>query len=267
MDPALPTGDFLGAARAERRVGAFVLGQWMAHPPRHHVKAHGHKEAHFMYVPPGTAYDTSARGARIVTGANLIYNPPQTWHSDRVLDHGRFLAITLAGEPEDLASREIPEAPAQIGNPTAHRTISRLIGGFASDALHLESLCFELLDAVVKPQTDEPATPRWLRCAIALLTDCRNRDHTVGSIAAAAGVHPVHLARAFRRFCGATPGQFLLSVRLDRAARLLAVNGLSVAEIALECGFADQSHLTRQFRRAFGMPPARFRTEAAHVAF
>jgi AraC family transcriptional regulator len=265
MNGELGAGDFLGASRAVRRVGAFVLGQWTAHPPRQQVRAHGHTDAHFMYVPPGIAYQTGAQGACNTTGANLIYNPPQTWHCDRMLDHGRFWAITFAGNPEGLASRALNEVPAQIGDPAAHRTIGRLIRGIDGDALHLESLCFELLDAVAKPKAIQPMLPRWMKKAIALLTDCRADHHTVGSIASTVGVHPVHLARGFRRFCGSTPGQYLLSLRLDRAARLLAANRLSVAEIALECGFADQSHFTRQFRRAFGMPPARFRND--HVAF
>lgn len=267
MELALSTGNFLGAARAERRVGAFVVGLWTGAPPRRHVEGHGHAEAHFMYVPSGIPYETRASGARNVTGANLIYNPPQTWHSDRMLQHGRFLTITMAYEPEGLASRALTRTPAQVGNPVAHRTVSRLIWGLAGDALHLESLCFELLNAAAKAEPDDAVLPRWIKRAIALLTDCRNHDHTVGSIAAAVGVHPVHLAHAFRRFCGSTPGQYLLSLRLDRAASLLAVNTLSVAQIALECGFADQSHFTRQFRRAFGMPPARFRAETSHVAF
>src|SRR5437763_1387740 len=123
MGHALRSSDFLGAPRADRRVGAFVLSQWTASPPSHHVKAHGHLEAHFMYVPPGVTYQTCASGARVATGANLIYNPPQTWHCDRMLDRARFFAITLPGELVGAALQTLPHMPTQIGNPAAHRAI------------------------------------------------------------------------------------------------------------------------------------------------
>ena len=266
-EPATHTGDFLGTARSVRRVGAFGLGQWTPHAPGHHLKPHGHAEAHFMYVPPGINYETRARGARNATGAHLIYNPPQTWHGDRMLDRARFFTVTLFREPRDLASRRLTEAPRQIGNPAAHAAVERLVRSFDGSALHLESLCFELLDATARPEAVELAPPPWLKRALALLADSRNGALSVRAIANDVGVHPVHLARGFRRFCGATPGQYLLSLRLDRAARLLGESRLSVAEIALECGFADQSHFTHQFRRAYAVPPARFRAEATHVAF
>ena len=243
-----------------------MLGQWTSYSPGQ-VRLHGHAEAHFMYVPPGVAYETVACGTRIPTGANLVYNPPGTWHCDRLLKHGRFFTITVTDKSDEWSSRALPETPMQMGDPAAHKAIAQLIGSFHGDVLHLESLCLELLGAATKSQKDEPRLPAWMKRAVALLNDCPKHDQTVGSIAAEVGVHPVHLARGFRRFCGSTPGQYLLSLRLDLAARLLAEDHLSVAEIALECGFADQSHFTRQFGRAFGIPPRRFRTAASNVAF
>jgi AraC-like DNA-binding protein len=57
---------------------------------------------------------------------------------------------------------------------------------------------------------------------------------------------------------GVTPHQYVLRVRLRRAAKLLARGGMAVTEVALECGFADLSNFVRTFRRAAGVPPARF---------
>jgi len=69
------------------------------------------------------------------------------------------------------------------------------------------------------------------------------------------------LSRDFRKFYGTSPYRYLTMRRLDLVRRLM-LTGASLADIAAHAGFADQSHMTRQFTRAFGMPPARWRAIA-----
>ena len=74
-----------------------------------------------------------------------------------------------------------------------------------------------------------------------------------------AGVHPVYFARAFRAQTGLPVGAYLRKLRVDRAAERLASTNFRIADIALETGFSDQSHLTRVFRALTGMTPATYR--------
>ncbi|MET0280048.1 MAG: AraC family transcriptional regulator [Steroidobacteraceae bacterium] len=67
-----------------------------------------------------------------------------------------------------------------------------------------------------------------------------------------------HFTRAFKRTTGYTPQRWLLLHRIERAKSMLHGNR-PIAAIAAECGFADQSHLTRAFTRVVGTPPATFR--------
>jgi AraC-like DNA-binding protein len=66
------------------------------------------------------------------------------------------------------------------------------------------------------------------------------------------------LARQFRRAFGVSPYRFHMLRRLEQARRRMA-SGARLADAALECGFADQSHFTRHFRNAYGMSPGRWR--------
>jgi AraC family transcriptional regulator len=79
-------------------------------------------------------------------------------------------------------------------------------------------------------------------------------------------VHPVYLARAFRRHYGTSIGGFMLQCRIRLAMRRLATSADSISQIALECAFADQAHFTRLFRREAGMPPGQFRRVARRCA-
>lgn len=93
---------------------------------------------------------------------------------------------------------------------------------------------------------------------------CKAMDGTIriDSLANACGLTPAQFRRAFKHSTGTTPHRWLLQYRLERAREELLTTDKSVTEIALVCGFADQSHLTRQFCAAYGAPPAQWRRSA-----
>ncbi|MBT0667355.1 helix-turn-helix transcriptional regulator [Novosphingobium profundi] len=74
-----------------------------------------------------------------------------------------------------------------------------------------------------------------------------------------------HFTRAFANTVGVSPYAWFVQRRLQHAETLLNETSLPIAEIALECGFADQAHFTRAFAKAFGIPPARWRRELYSV--
>ena len=84
---------------------------------------------------------------------------------------------------------------------------------------------------------------------------------TLEEMAAAAGVSRFHFIRIFRLAVGVTPYAFVVEMRLRMARRLLR-RGQRLAEVAIACGFADQSHLTKTMRRRYGSTPARFAAQA-----
>jgi len=103
--------------------------------------------------------------------------------------------------------------------------------------------------------------PAWLRRAGEFVHD-RFRDRiTLEDIAREAGVSASHLAAVFRDAHEVSLGAYVRALRIDWAARRLARGQESISRIALQAGFADQSHLTRAFKRATGRTPAAWRAE------
>jgi transcriptional regulator GlxA family with amidase domain len=84
-------------------------------------------------------------------------------------------------------------------------------------------------------------------------------------IAAAIGLSKSHFSRAFKSTLGASPMAYVAARRVERAKRMMVVSAESLAEVALDCGFADQSHLNRQFRRAMGVTPGQWRRSSVHA--
>ncbi len=83
-------------------------------------------------------------------------------------------------------------------------------------------------------------------------------DIRLDDLAKAAGLSPFHLARVFEKHYGVPPHAYLIQTRVDRAKTMLCGKA-RLADIAAETGFADQSHLTRQFKRRFGITPGTYR--------
>jgi AraC-like DNA-binding protein len=79
----------------------------------------------------------------------------------------------------------------------------------------------------------------------------------LASLAAVCGTSPFHLVRCFTETLGIPPHAYLTQIRANRA-RALLMQGETVSGVAYRCGFCDQSHLTRVFKRLFGVTPGSY---------
>lgn len=84
-------------------------------------------------------------------------------------------------------------------------------------------------------------------------------EASLADMAIECGLSPSHFAKAFKASVGTTPHGWLQASRVDRARELLKDRDLPLADIAIACGFADQSHFNRIFKRATGAAPGAWR--------
>jgi len=200
-----------------------------------------------LVLPPGPPH----RGQVGADGAQVLYVMPD---ADR---------LSILGP----AASDVLADPAWWRGPrlaTLGRGLLRELG-VADDAapLALEGLTLELLAILVRRRRESArpgAPPAWLRRVREALDDRHpERGLRIADLADIAGVDPAHLARSFRGHYGMSAGTYLREIRVQRAADALARSSASLAQIALDAGFADQSHFTRVFRAAYGVTPRRWR--------
>ena len=84
-------------------------------------------------------------------------------------------------------------------------------------------------------------------------------DLSLATLAAESGYSRAHFLRMFRMATTQTPHQYLLTVRLENAVRMMKERSTSLADIALACGFSDHTHFTKVFRSKFGVLPNQYR--------
>jgi AraC family transcriptional regulator len=273
MEPpvTLTSGTFFGSALAERRTPSFAFSELLGTCPEREVARHTHSDAHFIYVLRGR-YITEAREAENVCGpSTLIFNPAGTTHRDRFQSSdGRFLAISIGTNTARLVERALPVASAlrdtRLRGLLDDAVLELRHRDSASDLI-LEGLGLEACGLASRFRPGHRRTPpRWLVCARDHIRDrCASRL-SMREVAVYAGVHPMHLARAFRKHFGASPGQYQRACRIDKVREMLMRSKLPLAELAQLAGFSDQSQLSRHFKRSTGFTPGEFRrfSNASH---
>ena len=181
-------------------------------------------------------------------------------------DFGRSGTRVLAVRSRDTEAvafgsllRRLRHVRAAASTAIGWRIAAELRAADESWPLAAEGFVLQLLSAAGR--AEPAAAPRacWLRDARELLHERAPGPTTLSELAAAVGVHPVHLARSFRREYGLTVGEYARGLRLDWAMAQLVEPDATLAGIAAGAGFADQSHFTRAFRAYAGVTPGRYR--------
>lgn len=101
--------------------------------------------------------------------------------------------------------------------------------------------------------------PKWVGVLSQLLNDNWNKRMTLKELSHFADVHPVTISKYFRRYFNSTLGEYRRKLKIDKSISLVNKQELSLTEIAFICGFADQSHFTRNFKLYTGFLPKEFR--------
>jgi AraC-like DNA-binding protein len=214
--------DYRGAAQRSTSGQAFVL-----HPDELH-DGHAGSDAGFryriLYVDPG------------LIGEALGGPCPLPFVRDAVSNDRRLLAAIGAA----LADFDLPLEDLQH---------DQIVAGLAQALAEA--------DRSVPQRPPSPPDRRAMRCARDHLDAGFARTVRSTELEAVTGLGRYALARQFRACFGTSPYRYLVMRRLDRARALLAA-GTPLCEAALAAGFADQSHLTRHFRRAYGLAPGRW---------
>ena len=155
--------------------------------------------------------------------------------------------------PELMVLGELAQAAAE----------GRTAVGIDEAALALAGRCAQLTTGRGAPPRVDARAKRRVVAAALWLEAHAAEPIRLEDAAREARLSPFHFLRVFQRVLGVTPHQYLLRLRLARAARLLADASFSVTDAALEAGFADLSNFVRTFRRAAGVSPGEFRKNAA----
>lgn len=216
-------------------------------------------------------------GKRIVSGpGDICFINPGEVHDGTPLDGGYSYRMIypfpslLAKVASEVAGRPVGAPRFALSGVNDPELASRFIMLHRSmerghDPLLTDELLYRLLGVLCQRYGREGLAVAQLgreRTAVRIAKDyldARLADTVdLETVSREAGLTPFHLIRVFRRETGLTPHAWVVDRRIQVAAQLLR-RGIAPSEVALDCGFADQSHLTRAFKARLGVTPGRFR--------
>jgi AraC family transcriptional regulator len=127
----------------------------------------------------------------------------------------------------------------------------------AHTPLGLHALALELVN--YSRERFERSTPRWVSTVAQMLEEHAHASLGLGELAAACGAHPVTISRQFRRYFGCGLGEYRRRTMIRRSLKLMDEEAGTLSHVAFACGFADQSHFIRAFRRVTHFRPNEYR--------
>jgi len=211
-------------------------------------------------------------------GDFVLFNPDDD-HDGRpgTADGFRY---TLWYVPDDVVAASMPGADAgahhhyfarpHVSDRRLARQFSALSAGLAQErheTLRVESLVHAFLGTLLQRHGERPHSPITPAADASAAALARIKDYirshyaddlSVSTLAAVAGLSRAHLTRAFGSAYHMPPHVYLNAVRISEAQARIR-RGMPLALVALECGFADQAHLTRRFKGGVGVTPSAWR--------
>lgn len=269
-----PRGRFAGDSLRSRAVGGLVFTE-SAYGAGLKLARHSHERPCFVLVLQGFFTESYERRTRTGVPSMLIFRPQGEPHADS-FDRGAARCLNVEITDEWL-ERARPHSSLVLKESGDYQSInlrvlsSRLFREFRetdeASGLAVEGLMLEIISAAERGARGRTwgGVPLWLARAREFIHAHYSDGLTIALIADAVGVHPVHLAREFRKHFHDSPADYIIRLRIAAACRQLSRPDASLAHIAAATGFYDQSHFSKTFKRLTGTTPAKYRSALRHA--
>jgi len=154
----------------------------------------------------------------------------------------------------EYSPRSIKEIVVR-NRPVSAHLFMRIVSELRSSSASIVDFACEALTDQVSTNKSESRQPKWLRAAHDLIRNSYAMPIGLCSVAEEVGINPMHLARVFRAYYGCTVSDAIRSYRLVETSRLIFEDSMPISQAAIQAGFCDHSHFTRQYKDVVGLPP------------
>jgi AraC family transcriptional regulator len=240
---------------ATRAAGGQLL-TLSSHCSHGEIPPHKHANDYICLVLAGGFAEQEGKRMRERRSGSVFTHHAGETHFDRFGSRGA-VCVNLHS-PQGEAGPEI-EGMCPASARVAAEQLAFELAASAREELLLVSLAAEIMGDLISPRTRKPDRGEWIGRLIEAISDEPYRRYSLGEMSRIADHHPVHVAQSFRARTGISLGAFQRLRRLTRLSLALRHGRQSLAGLAAEFGYCDQSHMNAEFRAAFGVSPGRYR--------
>ncbi len=247
-------------AVVRRQEAAGLVFTKTVYEPHTVLRRHTHANAYLSFASTGSYTENVGRVTKRCDPTAVLLHEAGETHEDLFHDRPVHL-LRIEATDSNLLDIAVPEVTrGERSLQLCRRMLGELQSPDDLTSLVLHGLALELVaDLARASRGDKAPGPAWLKRIDELLNETYLETLRLPEVAAAVGVHPVHLCRTYSRLRGQTVGDRVRELRLQRACSLLTDSDQPIGEIAVACGFSDHSHLSRLMRRRLGVSPSQYR--------
>jgi AraC family transcriptional regulator len=274
VHPQLAQNNFYGQTVKQHRAAGFSLSE-THYSPGLKLSRHSHEFPYFGFILCGTYSESYGQRLRACQPSMLIYHPAGELHAQHFdqtavqlfrieVNYQRLQDVSQA----DFCLESPADSHSGLVNSLVHKLYQEFCAPDAVSHLAIEGLALELIAAVARLSNRHDNTlrypPQWLTQAHELIKSRFAEPLTLSEMARTVGVHPVTLAREFRRYYRSTIGELVRHERIEFACREILKPDATLTDVAISAGFYDQSHFAKTFKQIMGITPAQYRANFQH---
>jgi len=259
-------GQNFGKNRMSLQLADLIITEQL-YNPNVEVPWHYHENAYLAYHLKGTVTEVNKKITYICTPSTVLYHNWQDPHCNSKLSPDLQI-FHIEFKPQWFKKHDIQPEKIQgsfnLENPHFKYLLRKLYSeakvNDAFSSLSIEGLLLQVLAGMMRePDPQGRSTiPTWV-AKVEEILHANVEGVNLSLLSSETQVHPVQLSRDFSKYFGSSFGEYIRNSRLEKATSLLTNKSLNLTEIAMDCGFSDQSHFIRCFKQKHGMTPNQYR--------
>lgn len=262
----LKSGSYLGITKSSIDYNGILITDTV-YNKKHHFAPHAHENLYLAYVIEGSYIEsTRSESKRCLPGSVVLHRIDEKHSNSSFAARNRILNAEIGQgwfEKYNLSSEAI-EKNISRNNFQLKILFSNLYNEYLINdnltALAFETGILEAFNSVLASDNFITGNiPVWVKKTAEILRFEEPSGICLTFLANETGVHPAHISRDFRKYFHCTMSEYVRRLKVDKACEYLTNYAYTLAEVSYICGFADQSHFTRIFKKFKGLTPLEYK--------
>lgn len=259
----LRNGEFFGQTNETLHFGGVTITDTeYTHP---FVDWHYHENPYFTFLLQGNMTEGNKKEVYDCTAGTLLYHHWQDSHYNTkpdVFTRGFHIEISEDWFEKFQLLKDKTEGSFNIKNPAVKLLMYRIFNETksidSSFEISVDQTLLNIFHEIAGSKNNKEKNPHWVKQIDEILHEAFKEKLNLSDLAKIVNIHPIHLSRDFPKYFHCTLGEYLRKLKVENSLKILNEFD-SLSEVALECGFSDQSHFIRCFKKNIGITPLKYR--------
>lgn len=229
------------------------------------VDWHYHENPYFTFLLQGNMTEGNKKEIYDCSAGTLLYHHWEDPHYNvkpDIFTRGLHIEITEEWFEKFQLSKNKIEGSLNIKNPAIKVLMYKIFKEIKLNDdfpdLSVHQLLLSLFNQLSNQKSNSEKKPVWVKQIDEILHERFTEKLSLIDLSKVLDIHPMHLSRDFQKYFQCNLGEYLRKLRVEKSLKILT-HFESLSEVALECGFSDQSHFIRCFKENIGITPLKYR--------